>query len=228
MPTKPKAQNKQAARRADLREQRHHRQESRQRRRRLLYLAVSAVIAILVIGSFVVGGLPQRPGQSSGSKRAEYVSGVGTQQVLLPGASHVDGRTVTYTTIPPTSGDHWGSTTQCGFYVEEIRDEMVMHNMEHGNVVMSYNLPDAADVTKLKDISNNLKDSGDWLVTRYYPKLQAGEVALTVWGILDRFTGVDEARIKKFFDTYKGNLLSDETRGLGQGIPCTTAQRLAQ
>ncbi len=228
MTTKPRNLNKQDARRTDQREARRQRQEGKQRRRRILYLIATGFIALLIIASLVITSLPQPSGQSGGSKRAEYANGVGTQQVLMPGSNHVDGRTVTYTTIPPTSGDHWSGSTQCGFYQEEVRDEIVMHNTEHGNVIMSYNLTDPADVTKLKDISNNIKDSGDWLVTRYYPKLQPGEVALTVWGIMDKFAGIDEARITKFVDTYKGNLLSDETRGLGQGIPCTTAQRMAK
>ncbi|MBI2172532.1 MAG: DUF3105 domain-containing protein [Chloroflexi bacterium] len=227
MAARQKERRKQADRRTYQREQRRERSDARKRRRRFLYLGVSAVIAVMIIASFAISSLPGRGAQSSGSKQAQYKEGVGAEQVLLPSANHVDGRTVTYTTIPPTSGDHWGITTQCGFYTEEVRDETVMHNMEHGNVIMSYNLPDAADVTKLRDIHNRLKDSQDWLVTRPYAKLAPGEVALTVWGVLDRFTGVDEERIKRFFDTYKGNLLSPETKGLGQGIPCTTAQRLA-
>ena len=36
------------------------------------------------------------------------------------------------------------------------------------------------------------------------------------------FDDIDEERIELFFETYKGNLFSPETRGFGQGIPCTT------
>ncbi|MBI4311025.1 MAG: DUF3105 domain-containing protein [Chloroflexi bacterium] len=228
MAAKQKQKRDQLLRKADQREQRRERSEGRKRKRRILYLSVSAVIAVLVIASFALPSiLPGRAAQSGGAKQATYVQGVGQEFPPPPSPNHVDGRSVTYSTIPPTSGDHWGSSTQCGFYTEEIRDEIVVHNMEHGNVIVSYNL-DNDTAAKLKDYTFSLRDNEDWLVTRPYPKLSPGEVAIAVWGIMDKFTGVDEARIKKFFDTYKGNTLSPETRGLGQGIPCTTAQRMAQ
>ncbi|MBI4201735.1 MAG: DUF3105 domain-containing protein [Chloroflexi bacterium] len=216
----------QAERRAAQREQRRERAEARKRRRRILYMAVSGFVALLVIASFVVAGLPQGAATISASKAPAYVEGVGTQQTIMPSALHTDGVTVAYNTTPPTSGNHWGRTASCGFYEEGITDEIIVHNMEHGQVILSYNLTEAADVERLRQVVNSLRDQQHWLVTRFYPELEPGEVALTVWGILDRFTGIDEDRIKKFFDTYKGNLLSPETQGLGQGIPCTSSAQV--
>ena len=71
-----------------------------------------------------------------------------------------------------------------------------------------------------------MSGNGEWLVTRFYPNIPQGSVALTAWGVLDEFEGVDEDRIERFYEAYKGNLFSDETRGLGRGIPCTSAARM--
>ncbi|MBI4340307.1 MAG: DUF3105 domain-containing protein [Chloroflexi bacterium] len=227
MAARQKERRKQADRRAIQRDQRRARSEGRKRRRRFLYLGLSGFIAVLIIASFAVSALPQGTG-SGGGKRVQYVDGIGAPQPLLPTTTHLDGRTVSYSTVPPTSGDHWGTPTQCGFYETEVRDEIVVHNMEHGDVILSFNLPDSADVARLKEVVSGLGDSGTWLVTRPYAKLAEGEVALTAWGVLDRFTGVDEERVKRFFDAYKGNLFSDETRSQGQGIPCTSNPRMAK
>ena len=58
-----------------------------------------------------------------------------------------------------------------------------------------------------------LNGNDQWLVTRFYPNIPQGTVALTAWGVLDEFEGVDEDRIKRFYEAYKGNLFSEETDG---------------
>lgn len=228
MTTKPTNQSKQAGRKTDQREARRQRHDGKQRRQRILYLIVSGFIALLIIASLVITSLPKGTGAGSGAKRVQYVAGVGTQEPLMPSANHVDGKTVAYNTVPPTSGDHWSTPTQCGVYETEVRDEDIVHNLEHGNVVISYNLPDSTTVSKLTDLFGKLKDHQSWLVVRPYAKLAQGQVAIAAWGVQQTFTGVDEAGITKFYNTYMGNLFSTETRGAGVGIPCSTAQRMAK
>ena len=43
---------------------------------------------------------------------------------------------------------------------------------------------------------------------------------MTAWGVLDVFDGVNEQRIKAFYDAYQGNRFSGETQSAGRGIPC--------
>ena len=75
-----------------------------------------------------------------------YVEGVGERQEVLPTYNHVDLNAdpsddfVTYDSFPPTSGDHWSTPASCGFYIQPVPDELVVHNMEHSNIVVSYNL----------------------------------------------------------------------------------------
>ena len=57
--------------------------------------------------------------------------------------------------------------------------------MEHGNVVISYNLPDTSDVQKLEALVEGLPAIEMWGVTRPYSKLDPGTVAMTAWGVLD-------------------------------------------
>ena len=168
---------------------------------------------------------PLVPSPTPGRGASGYVDGIGVPQPLMPTAFHVN-ETVVYSTVPPTSGDHWATPTQCGFYEVGVADELIVHNMEHGNVVISYNLTDNADKERLREIHDSLDGNDLWLITRFYPDIPEGTVALTAWGVLDEFEGVNEDRIKRFYEAYNGNLFSEETRGLGRGIPCTNAIRM--
>ena len=214
-----------AVRRGEIRTARRERQESKKKRRRILYLIGAGTFAVAIIVGLFLPSLLPGGGLGTGSGTSSYVDGIGAPQALMPSAFHVLD-TVAYSTAPPTSGDHWATTTQCGFYDGEVADEIVVHNMEHGNVIISHNLTEG--VERLREVHDNLNGNGDWLVTRFYPNIPEGTVALTAWGVLDEFEGIDEDRIERFYEAYKGNLFSDETRGLGRGIPCTNAARMDQ
>ncbi|MEE2700732.1 MAG: DUF3105 domain-containing protein [Chloroflexota bacterium] len=220
-----KDKRQQAERKLHQRERRRARHDARGRRRRILYLSLSGIVAILLVGSFVVAELPigtgGLPEQTPGTNQSVYVKNIGEKQNIMSSAEHLDGQLLQYNTTPPTSGDHWSAPSQCGFYTTQVNDEAIVHNLEHGHVILSYHLPDEADVDKLRQIHEGLAGSSNWLITRPYPALSEGEVALAAWGVLDKFDVIDEERIELFFETYKGNLFSTETRSLGQGIPCT-------
>jgi len=177
-----------------------------------LYVAASVIIAVLVIGGFAVGGINfQRP-PDTGSSSGEFVEGVGVQQELMStGASglntHVDNnQTVEYSTSPATSGDHWATPISCGFYEDGLSDERIVHNLEHGNIVVSYNLASEEEVDQLRDALESIGKNAIWGVARSYDKIPSGTVALAAWGVLDTMQEVDKDRIKTFFDTYSGAL----------------------
>ena len=163
---------------------------------------------------------------SSASGVESHKEGVGVPQELMPTTFHRDRAIIEYNTIPATSGDHWGIFTQCGFYHNGLPDEIAVHNLEHGNVVVSYNFTNPGDVTELGNIHERLRPSDDWVITRFYDSIGEGEVAVAAWGVLDSFTGIDEGRIREFVRTYRANRLSPETQRLGRGVPCRDAQRV--
>ena len=176
---------------------------------------------LTALGGTAVLGFLLACGSSAGTGATGYVDGVGVPQELMPSVAHRDGVELVYNTTPPTSGEMWSTIAQCGFYEEGVPDEVIVHNLEHGNVVISYNLTDPAEVDRLREVHNGLGGNANWLVTRFYPEIdEEGEVTLAAWGILDRFTGIDEERTEKFFNAYRGNRFSEETEGIGRGIPC--------
>ena len=173
-----------------------------------LYLAASVVIAVLVIASF---GLTSIMGGAGGGEPPEgnanqYVDGIGTEFPIV-GRDHVaEGTRITYDTVSPTSGDHWPDPAQCDFYEKTLPNEQVVHNMEHGQIVVSYNLAAPSDVQKLRDTLNSIELYTIWGLARAYGNIQPGEISLSTWGVNDLFMGVDKDRIKRFFKAYAGNL----------------------
>ncbi len=186
------------------------------------YVAASIIIAILVIAGFVVGGfvgiLPSTP-EGVGSSN-EYVDGVGEPQEIMATRQHVpEGENVIYNTIPPTSGDHWDWWARCGFYADGLPDERIVHNLEHGNIIVSYNLATGPEVERLRTFMDSLELAPSWAITRFYDKIPEGTVALSAWGVLDTMQGVDEERIETFFRHYSGTLGPE----FPNGAPCATS-----
>ncbi len=127
-----------------------------------------------------------------------------------------------YSTVPPTSGRHWDAWSSCGFYNYPLPDELLVHNLEHGNIIVSYNLTDESQVAALRDAVGAIPFAREYAIVRRYPLIPEGMVALTTWGVLDRMLGVDPERIARFFRDYPG----DTGPEFPNGLPCTTGVQM--
>lgn len=62
------------------------------------------------------------------------------KEVADLGRDHVSvGTKATYNSNPPTSGDHYEDWIKKGIYTEPVEDGYLIHSLEHGYVVISYN-----------------------------------------------------------------------------------------
>ena len=129
-----------------------------------------------------------------------------------------------YNTVPPTSGPHWSQWSNCGFFTHHLPDELLVHNLEHGNIIVSYNFTDAARTEALRAALSTIPLAEEFAIARRYDAIPEGMVAITAWGVLDRMMGVDSERIAKFFRDYPGNTGPE----FPNGLPCTTGIDLMQ
>ena len=128
-------------------------------------------------------------------------------EVPIQGSDHVDeGVRVDYNSTPPTSGEHWPRWADCGFYLESLPDERIVHNLEHGNIVVSYNFANPAQVTELREALEGESQFGSWGVARQYDDIAEGNLALSAWGWLHIMEGVSPGAISLFFDAFAGNV----------------------
>ncbi len=119
----------------------------------------------------------------------------------LQGANHVKRGDPhpTYSSNPPTSGWHWGDgVAGPGIKDKEVPDELVLHSMEHGAVVVWYKADLPTDqIEKIKNAFNSA--SGKKIML---PRVNIDvPVALTSWGRLFKLQTIDEVKIKEFIDT---------------------------
>ena len=184
-----------------------------------LYLGASGLIAVLVIGGFALqsAGIGGGRGINQSGSSEQYVEGIGVQHHIQDSNEHVDGQDVEYSTLP-TSGDHWSQWSRCGFFEEGLPDERIVHNLEHGNIVVSYNLTTPEEVQELREVMEDVGLARTQGVTRFYDEIDPGTVALSAWGVSDTMTGIDEERINTFFETYGGNLGPERISCVNTGV----------
>ena len=119
------------------------------------------------------------------------------------GRTHVAlGTPFDYNSNPPTSGPHFATPAEWGVYTEEIHDQILVHNLEHGGILISYKPGANADViAKLEVIA---KEYGRKLIMT--PRAANDtEFALAAWNHLDKFSAAEfsEERVRNFIRTYR-------------------------
>ena len=76
-----------------------------------------------------------------------------------------------------------------------------MHNLEDGGVIINYRPDlDKASVSRLEGIARSYDSD---IVMAPYPGL-SDPVVLTAWTRIDRMGTVEDARIRRFIDAYRG------------------------
>ena len=169
--------------------------------RRVPWFAIAGGAILLVIGLLVARSFGI--GESAGQYRGPG-SGVGDHPA--------EGTPITYSSYPPTSGPHWPGPTTWGFHTEVVPDERVVHNLEHGGVVASYNNITPASLAALQNLLTTYpKDKyGEVkLVIRPYDKIPAGTIALTAWNWIDELPAYDEARVLGFLRAHLNQCCED-------------------
>ena len=161
-------------------------------------------IAVVILWIFLFVGSPDNP-------NLEFDVGerVAPMPIIYRPSNHIATGSAfegEYYSTPPTSGPHWESNwASCGIFEEELPDEQIVHNMEHGQVVISYNLSDQDDVEELREIAQSLPGRRSWMVMRPYSKIDEGRIALTTWGWKDEFsfTELTAERVRSFYNAHR-------------------------
>lgn len=155
------------------------------------------------------GGVLWTSNQSSTQNQTTLATEVSTKSLMgqgipIQGQIHIKRgeKHPAYNSNPPTSGWHYGDGVGgSGIHNSEVPDELLVHSLEHGAVILSYNetLP-KDDVEKLKKIFTQTTGKGI-MVPR--TNLDA-PVALTSWGRLLKLQTINEGTIKAFFAINSG------------------------
>lgn len=155
-------------------------------------------------------------------------------QIADLGRGHVPiGTPEYYNSNPPTSGPHYEIWTRAGILDAPTDDRNLIHSLEHGYIIMSYNCDlqnplvsqvneasnaamiatDSAslsepfrsqDCTTLKDNLTKVFDEKGKRKLIITPRPNLNvPIALTAWNRLEKLTQFDADRIKAFIDAYR-------------------------
>lgn len=184
-----------------------------------------AVLALAIVGCGGGSGDDATPTQVAASKwDAQPVANYGYPvRMLTNEAPTAEGRhfqegefagynTYKYGTDPPTSGKHVGELAQAGVYdAPPVPNEVALHNMEHGYVVVWYNCNAAPEL-----LSDACASLGNQLASIVQPLVAKGRnvvltphltmeprIALTAWQFLDELDEPDAERIEAFIEAFE-------------------------
>ena len=120
------------------------------------------------------------------------------------GRSHLQaGETHNYDTAFPTSGPHSLTWTVAGVYDAPQPPTMLVHALEHGNIVIYYDSPPAETMDQLKDWAGLYKGQWDGVVLT--PGAGLGEgIVLTAWRKTLKQDRFDAAAAAAFIDEFRG------------------------
>jgi hypothetical protein len=124
----------------------------------------------------------------------------GVLAIRIPPYEHTQAK-VDYDRRPPAGGDHGSVAAPCGFYVQPIADEYLVHTMEHGAVWLAYAQDLEADAVAV--LRAEVEEHED-LVATLYPGLDDGvAVVASAWGRQLTLESVSDPRLDEFVQEYR-------------------------
>jgi hypothetical protein len=173
-------------------------------------ISAVAVVLLLVGGIFTVVAVKAHNNKVAADAVAPYVpsatnqdpstkiDGIYADTAKYKSAIHVSSdQRVAYDRFPPVGGPHDGTWAACNgvVYPVAVRDENMVHTLEHGAVWIAYN-PTTIAPGDL-DILKGLVQGVNFMVMSPYPTLDQ-PISLQAWGHQLKVTSASDPRVKQF------------------------------
>ena len=148
---------------------------------------VAAVVVAAVVGYFAYRAQADLPGVK--------MPDLGNEHITREGDPHVP-----YNSDPPTSGPHMPYIAPWGVHDRPIPSELQVHNLEDGGVLVQYNCECPDVVARLQAI---VRKYDKFVILAPYPSMKS-RIALTAWTRIETMQGLDEKRVSRFIESYRG------------------------
>jgi hypothetical protein len=202
-----KAGRKAARRQARLEHKAEEAQQHRRRRQTRTLVAAAVVLVVVAGGGWALWSAlrpeptasgPSQPGAPSpaGTPRPQIVDGPDQgRDHVGPGVPHP-----AYNSNPPTSGWHYASTAPWGFHNTDLPDELIIHNLEHGGIWITFK--DATDAEVVDALVALAREYRTKVVVTHRPRNDR-RIALAAWGHLMTLDRFDRGAIVDFINRFK-------------------------
>jgi Protein of unknown function (DUF3105) len=147
----------------------------------------------------------------------------GVVKIKYEGAQHVDAKQrVAYDQNPPFGGPHDGIWADCTgiVYDKAVRNENMVHALEHGTVWIAYN-PDQIKDAALDKLKGKVEGQ-PYMMLSPYPSLDR-PISLQSWGHQLKLDSADDSRIDDFVKSLRSNRFTTPEPG-GRCDPADPAQ----
>jgi hypothetical protein len=171
------------------------------RRGNLVTVAIALVIVAVVVGLIL---MDRRAAEApvGGDPAAANCADIETHEPQ--GREHVQpGTAVDYQTTPPTSGPHYPSPADPGFYSQPVPEGTLVHNLEHGQIVIWYH-PEAP--REVRDQLGSLVEQEPiaTLAAPYDNLPDPYNLAFTAWGASQMCEGIAQDAVDGFRARFQG------------------------
>jgi len=179
------------------------------RKRGVPWLAIGAVAAVLALGvtiGVVVLSTTSYSPSASNQDPSLQIDGIYAKPKLYQSALHVQStQRVDYDRYPPVGGPHDGYWAACNgvVYLVAMRDENMVHTLEHGAIWIAYN-PDTIAPGDL-DILTGLVQGQQFMVMSPYPTLATHPISLQAWGHQLQVDSASDERVQQFITALRRN-----------------------
>lgn len=174
-------------------EEKQSRVEAAIRRKMMRRIFWGVLIAVLL--GVAVWGAVSYSRRKAESQPGRFIENQG-QEHVGPGHQHV------YNSNPPTSGWHYSQPADWGAYREELPDEVLIHNLEHGGIQISYK-PSISEDLRAK-LEKFYEVHGRKIIVAPREKNDT-DIALAAWNRLDKFSVAEysDERIERFIKAFR-------------------------
>ncbi|MDX1535810.1 MAG: DUF3105 domain-containing protein [Candidatus Spechtbacterales bacterium] len=169
------------------------------------YISIALVLIVVVFGIYWLVDSSKPTGEDF-SQKIEIME----ESHIAPGSVLPE-----YNSNPPTSGPHYTQTAEAGYRTEEIEDQYIIHNLEHGDIWISYKPSVSSEVKEALKQFDHVK------VIITPREANDMDIAIAAWGRLDKFNLENDElpvqRINDFIARY-ANQGPEKIPGKSQGI----------
>lgn len=158
---------------------------------------IVSLLALLIMGGgwwIVKESSKPLPGESVEDQGKKHVS-------------HEEWEKFTYNSNPPTSGPHDAEWIRAGVYDSPQGEGNLVHSLEHGYIIISYNCKKVSEGKACDDLKKQLKEVAEGqklskLIVVARPQLDV-PIALTAWTRIVKMDKVDRDLIRRFIESYR-------------------------
>jgi Protein of unknown function (DUF3105) len=182
----------------------------------LIAFAVSGVVGLAVVAAIIA----LTSGGSGGTANAAEVpttlqaAGCTFKTVKATGREHVTSpdAKIKYNTSPPSNGNHYVSPATWGFYGSAANPIQVVHNEEHGGVIIWWG--DKVPQSTIDKLHDFYSSSPNGMLGTPYPTL-GNKIALTAWTAKEGGLGQGRLAICGSYNEKAFTAFRDAFRGKG-------------